>query len=66
MKNIENKALVNDILEKMPKLDRLIAEMIMAGNSYQQVAEKIGIDKKTVIRRLQKYKNISNWRIGIS
>lgn len=60
MKNIENKALVNDILEKMPKLDRLIAEMIMAGNSYQQVAEKIGIDKKTVIRRLQKYKNISN------
>lgn len=32
----------------------------MAGNSYQQVAEKIGIDKKTVIRRLQKYKNISN------
>ena len=55
-KNIENKILVNDILEKMPKLDRLIAEMIMAGNSYQQVADIIGIDKKTVMRRLEKYK----------
>lgn len=55
-KNIENKILVVDILEKMPVLDRMIADMCMRGYSYDQISKEIGIKKIDVIRRLQNYK----------
>ena len=39
----------------MPKLDRMIAEMVMEGHSYNEIARELGIDRKTAMRRMKKY-----------
>lgn len=46
---------VKEILDKMPKLDQMIAEQIMEGHSYDEIAKSLGIDRKTAMRRMKKY-----------
>lgn len=46
---------VNSIIEKMPKLDKMIAQMIMEGHTYDEIADNLGIDRKTAMRRMKKY-----------
>lgn len=50
---------VNELLAKMPKLDRMIAEQIMEGRTYDDIAECLGIDRKTAMRRMKKYGKLS-------
>lgn len=49
---------VAEILDKMPKIDKMIAELIMDGKSYRQIADEIGMDKTTIQRRMKKYQGV--------
>ena len=49
---------VAEILDKMPKIDKMIAELIMDGKSYRQIADEIGMDKMTIQRRMKKYQGV--------
>ena len=53
--NISTKLLCDDLLEKMNKTDRRIAEMIIQGFSYQEIAEELGTNKMAISRRMKKY-----------
>jgi len=53
--SLDRKLETKQLLEKMTKLDRMIAELIMDGKSYREVADEIGIDKMTIQRRMKKY-----------
>lgn len=57
-KTLETKLDVNQILDKMPKIDKMIAELIMDGKSYREIADEIGMDKMTIQRRMKKYQGI--------
>lgn len=48
----------NEILSQMPKLDRMIAQMIMEGYTYEHIAKSLGIDRKTAMRRMKKYQKL--------
>lgn len=52
---LETKLQANELLDKMPKLDRMIAQMIMEGKSLRQISEEVGLDKMTIQRRMKKY-----------
>ena len=45
---LETKLQANELLDKMPKLDRMIAEMIMEGKSLRQISEEVGLDKMAI------------------
>lgn len=57
-KNIENKLDVNQLLDKMPKLDKMIAELIMEGKSYREIADEIGMSQVAVMKRMKKYQGV--------
>ena len=56
--NISTKLLCDDLLEKMDKKDRRIAEMIIQGFSYEEIAKKFGTNKMAITRRMRKYGGI--------
>lgn len=53
----DNKLQVSDIIEKMPRIDRMIAEMIMEGYSYREIAKELGYENQmSVVKRMRKYR----------
>ena len=53
--NISTKLLCDDILEKMNETDRHIAESIMNGHSYEEIAKELGVSKMAITKRMRKY-----------
>ena len=53
--NISTKLLCDDLLEKMDKKDRHIAEMIIQGFSYQEIAKELGLSPAAIVKRMKKY-----------
>lgn len=53
--NISTKLLCDDILEKMDKKDRRIAEMIIQGFSYQEIGKELGLSPAAIVKRMRKY-----------
>ena len=53
--NISTKLLCDDLLEKMDETDKHIAEMIIQGFSYQEIAKELGTNKMEITRRMRKY-----------
>lgn len=52
----ENRMLVDQIIQAMPKIDQMIAQMIMEGYSEREVAKELGFESKTsVVKRMKKY-----------
>ena len=47
--------LCDDLLEKMDETDRHIAEMIIQGFSYQEIAKELGTNKMDISRRMKNY-----------
>ena len=56
--NISTKLLCDDLLEKMDDKDKHIAEMIMNGFSYQEIAKELGTNKMDISRRMRKYSGL--------
>lgn len=56
---VADKIQVNELLEKMPKIDRMIAKLILKGYSYDDIVKELGFDNKMqIVRRMQKYKGM--------
>jgi len=36
----------------------------MEGHTYDEIAESLGIDRKTAIRRMKKYGSLTNWHFN--
>ena len=49
------KLFCNELLEKMNETDRHIAESIMNGHSYDEIAKELGTNKMEISRRMRKY-----------
>ena len=56
--SLDRKLETKQLLESMPKLDKMIAEMVMEGHTYDDIAENLGIDRKTAMRRMKKYQGV--------
>ena len=56
--SLDRKLETKQLLEKMTKLDRMIAELIMDGKSYRDVADEIGMSQVAVMKRMKKYKGV--------
>lgn len=53
---VADKIQVNELLEKMSKIDRMIAELILKGYSYDDIAKELGFaSKNSIVKRMQKY-----------
>lgn len=53
--SLQDKLEVNEIMQKMPKLDKMIAEMLMEGKSYREIADEIGLSAMACQKRMKKY-----------
>lgn len=53
--NLSTKLFCKDLIEKMPKLDQMIATRIMEGYSYEEIAKEIGLSKMAITKRMRKY-----------
>ena len=56
--NISTKLLCDDLLEKMDDKDRRIAEMIIQGFSYEEIAKELNVSKMAITRRMRKYSGL--------
>lgn len=45
-----------EILQKANTLDKMIMQDIMAGRSYDEIADKYGISKALITLRMKKYR----------
>lgn len=52
------KLFCNELLEKMNETDRHIAESIMNGHSYEEIAKELGTNKMEITRRMKKYSGL--------
>ena len=50
-----NKLFCNELLEKMNETDRHIAQSIMNGHSYEEIAQELGVSKMAITKRMRKY-----------
>lgn len=53
--NLSTKLFCKDLIEKMPKIDQMIATRIMEGYSYEEIAKDLGLNKMDITRRMRKY-----------
>ena len=53
--SLQDKLEVSEMMDKMPKLDKMIAEMLMEGKSYREIAEDIGLSAMACQKRMKKY-----------
>lgn len=49
---------ISELLNKMPLVDKLIANMIMNGYSYEEIAKNVGLTRDGVYKRMRKYSKI--------
>lgn len=49
---------VVELLDKMPKIDKMIAELIMDGKSYREIANEVGMSQVAVMKRMKKYQGV--------
>lgn len=52
------KLFCNELLEKMNETDRHIAESIMNGHSYEEIAKELGVSKMAITKRMKKYASL--------
>ena len=52
------KIFCNELLEKMSETDRHIAESIMNGHSYEEIAKELGVSKMAITKRMRKYRGL--------
>ena len=56
--SLSTKLFCEDLLDKMDDKDRHIAEMIMAGYSYDEIGKEMGISKMAISKRIKKYRKL--------
>ena len=56
--NISTKLLCDDLLEKMNETDKFIAQKIINGFSYQEIAKELGMSKMAITKRMRKYSGL--------
>ena len=56
--SLSTKLFCEDLLDKMDENDRHIAEMIMAGYSYDEIGKEMGISKMAISKRIKKYRKL--------
>ena len=56
--SLSTKLFCEDLLDKMDEKDRYIAEMIMAGYSYEEIGKEMGISKMAISKRIKKYRKL--------
>ena len=56
--SLSTKLFCEDLLERMDDKDRHIAEMIMAGYSYDEIGKEMGISKMAISKRIKKYRKL--------
>ena len=56
--SMSTKLFCDDLLERMDENDRHIAEMIMEGYSYEEIAKELGTNKMDISRRIKKYRKL--------
>ena len=56
--SLSTKLFCEDLLDSMDEKDRHIAEMIMAGYSYDEIGKEMGISKMAISKRIKKYRKL--------